>query len=145
MLAFVVYGNHTLHAGAGSMASIVVIKDPRTGYEYAYESVSYRDPISKKPKSKRTYLGRVDPVTREILPKCQNGKRNRTRFKNDDKNIDVKDNFTENKKIESLENEIADLYSRTNARDAIVDRIKSLISEYDDIKKINNQHNGDCI
>ena len=48
--------------------------DPRTGYEYAYESVSYRDPVTKKPKSKRTYLGRVDPVTREILPKCHNGK-----------------------------------------------------------------------
>ena len=44
---------------------------------------------------------------------------------------------TGNKKIESLENELANLYSRTNARDAVVDRIKSLISEYDDIK--NNQ------
>ncbi|MBR1709126.1 MAG: hypothetical protein IJ719_09895 [Clostridia bacterium] len=34
---------------------------------YAYESFSYRDPVSKMPKSKRTFLGRVDPVTKEFL------------------------------------------------------------------------------
>ena len=34
---------------------------------YAYHAVSFRDPQSKKPKSKRTYIGRVDPDTKEFL------------------------------------------------------------------------------
>jgi len=34
---------------------------------YAYESESYRDPITRKPKSRRSFIGRVDPVTKELL------------------------------------------------------------------------------
>lgn len=116
------------------MASTVIIKDPRTGYEYAYESVSYRDPITKKPKSKRTYLGRVDPVTREILPKFHNGKRNRTRFNNEE---DVnKNNESKNEKlnIEFLKTEIDTLYAKISSKDAVVSKIQNLITEYNDIK-----------
>ena len=50
----------------------------RSNTKYAYRSESYRDPVTKKPKSRRTYLGRVDPVTNEIIPKAAEGKRNRT-------------------------------------------------------------------
>jgi len=59
------------------MSYIVYQKDPRNGYRYAYRAESYRDPISKKPRSRRVYLGRVDETTGEILPKGSNGKRNR--------------------------------------------------------------------
>ena len=134
MQVFVAYGNHTLRTGAKGMASTVIIKDPRTGYEYAYESVSYRDPVTKKPKSKRTYLGRVDPVTREILPKCHNGKRNRTRFKSDESDHDIKEDNAEKIKNEALEKELMILHSQINAKDTIVHKIQSLISEYDNIK-----------
>ena len=133
MLGLVEYGSRTLRTGAKSMASTLIIKDPRTGYEYAYESVSYRDPVTKKPKSKRTYLGRVDPVTREILPKFQNGKRNRTRFKSDDNNLNTKENDTAKIKNEALEKELVILHSQINTKDAIVHKIKTLISEYDDV------------
>ena len=35
---------------------------------YAYESHSYRDPETHKPKSRRRLIGRVDDVTGEIIP-----------------------------------------------------------------------------
>lgn len=49
------------------MSCIVYQTDKRTGIKYAYESVSYWDKDKKQPKSKRKYLGRVDPQTGEIL------------------------------------------------------------------------------
>ena len=36
--------------------------------------------MTKQPKSRRTYLGRVDPVTNEIIPKAEDGKRNRAKL-----------------------------------------------------------------
>ena len=59
------------------MSCIVYITNKKTNTKYAYRSESYRDPITKQPKSRRTYLGRVDPVTNEIVPKAEKGKRNR--------------------------------------------------------------------
>ena len=45
------------------MSCIVYLTNKKTNTKYAYRSESYRDPETKKPKSRRTYLGRVDPVT----------------------------------------------------------------------------------
>ena len=59
------------------MSCIVYITNKKTNTKYAYRSDSYRDPVTKQPKSKRTYLGRVDPITNEIIPKAEKGKRNR--------------------------------------------------------------------
>ena len=40
----------------------------QTGITYAYESISYWDKAKKQSRSKRKLLGRVDPLTKEILP-----------------------------------------------------------------------------
>lgn len=61
------------------MSCIVYSKNKKTGAVYAYESESFRDPVTKQPKSRRTYLGRVDPETKMIIPKAEEGKRNRTK------------------------------------------------------------------
>ncbi len=50
------------------MASIVYQIDKKTGTKYAFESVSYWDKEKKQPRSKRKYLGKVDPETGEIIP-----------------------------------------------------------------------------
>lgn len=50
------------------MASIVYQIDKKTGAKYAFESVSYWDKDKKQPRSKRRYLGKVDPETGEIIP-----------------------------------------------------------------------------
>lgn len=51
------------------MASIVYQTDKKTGAKYAYESISYWDKEKKQPRSKRRYIGRVDPETGEIIRK----------------------------------------------------------------------------
>ena len=48
--------------------AIVKQTNKRTGLTYAYESHSYRDPETHKPKSRRRLIGRVDDVTGEIIP-----------------------------------------------------------------------------
>lgn len=63
-----------------TMAFIAYVKNKKTGAVYAYSQEAYRDPVTKRPKSKRTYLGRVDPVTHEIVEKAPEGKRNRTKL-----------------------------------------------------------------
>ena len=50
------------------MASIVYQIEKKTGAKYAFESVSYWDKDKKQPRSKRRYLGKVDPETGEIIP-----------------------------------------------------------------------------
>ncbi|MBQ9010434.1 MAG: hypothetical protein IJ088_14070 [Clostridia bacterium] len=55
------------------MACIVYRKDD-SGRVYAYSSESFWDPEKKQPRSKRTYLGRVNPETGEIMKGRQNGK-----------------------------------------------------------------------
>ena len=62
------------------MACIVYRTNKKNGVVYAFRSESYRDPVTKQPKSRRTYLGRVDPVTKEIIPKAEDGKRNRSKL-----------------------------------------------------------------
>ncbi len=48
--------------------SIVYATDKRSGITYAYESHSYWDKETKKPRCKRKLIGRVDPETGEIKP-----------------------------------------------------------------------------
>lgn len=51
------------------MSCIVYQTNKKTGIKYAYESVSYWDKDKGQPRSKRKYLGRVDPETGEIVKK----------------------------------------------------------------------------
>lgn len=62
------------------MSSIVYQTDRRSGSTYAYRSEPTRDPKTGRPSQKRTYLGRVDPETGEIVPKAAPGRRNRSRL-----------------------------------------------------------------
>ena len=49
------------------MSCIVYQTNKKNGVKYAYESVSYWDPDKKQPRSRRKYIGRVDPDTGEII------------------------------------------------------------------------------
>lgn len=51
------------------MSCIVYQTNHKTGIKYAYESVSYWDKDKGQPRSKRKYIGRVDPETGEIIQK----------------------------------------------------------------------------
>ena len=50
------------------MASTVYQTDKRSGITYAYKSVSYWDKEKKQSRSKRTLIGRVNRLTKEITP-----------------------------------------------------------------------------
>ena len=53
-----------------------IVYQEKNGTRYAYESVSYWDKEKKAPRSKRKYLGRVDPKTGEIIKaKSKGGKK----------------------------------------------------------------------
>lgn len=60
------------------MTCTVYQTNKKTCVTYAYRSESYRDPVTKKPKSRRVYLGRVDPETKQNIPKGEEGTRNRS-------------------------------------------------------------------
>lgn len=57
------------------MAAIVYQKDSRSGITYAYESVSYWDKDKQQSRAKRKLIGRVDPVTGEIVPTDGRGRK----------------------------------------------------------------------
>lgn len=57
------------------MPTIVYQENPKTHVKYAYESISYWDKDKKAPRSKRRYLGRVDPETGEIIESKRNRKK----------------------------------------------------------------------
>ena len=48
--------------------AIVHQHDKRSGITYAYESISHWDKQKKQSRAKRTLIGRVDDITREIVP-----------------------------------------------------------------------------
>lgn len=49
--------------------NIVYWKEKKSGLVYAYEDYPYWDPEKKQSRSKRKYLGKVDPSTGKIIPK----------------------------------------------------------------------------
>ena len=48
--------------------TIVTQTDKRSGITYAYEAHYYWDKEKKQSRSKREYVGKVDPVTGKIVP-----------------------------------------------------------------------------
>ena len=55
--------------------AIIKQLDKRSGITYVYDSKSYRDPETKKVRSKRTLLGKLDPETGDIIPTDGRGKK----------------------------------------------------------------------
>ncbi len=122
------------------MSCIVYITNKKTNTKYAYRSESYRDPETKQPKSRRTYLGRVDPETNEIIPKAGKGKRNRNPIGNDASPVPIQNidntassssiNFNElQRQVELLQNQQDELKSKIRSIDVLISNIYSLVHE----------------
>ena len=56
------------------MSCLVRSFNKATGVCYVYESTSYRDPSSKKPRSHRRCIGKIDPSTGLIVPTGKRGR-----------------------------------------------------------------------
>ena len=119
------------------MSCIVYLTNKKTNTKYAYRSESYRDPETKKPKSRRTYLGRVDPITNKIIPKAAKGKRNRTPIGiNPSEDGEQQPKISEcvnaaelRRQIEILLNKQAELKKEVSDMDALITNIYSLANE----------------
>ena len=92
------------------MSSIVYQTDKKTGTKYAFESISYWDKDKKQPRSKRKYLGKVDPDTGEIIPS-----RGRSTHSEDTKPTEA--------------NDLKALYAEIKKKDKIIDDLRQELEE----------------
>ena len=53
--------------------AIIKQYDRDTDTAYVYESTSYWDPVKKQSRSKRRVIGKVDPITGDIVPTGKRG------------------------------------------------------------------------
>lgn len=115
------------------MSSIIYHTDKKTGNVFVYESVAYRDPITKKPRNKRTYLGKMDPISGELIPKATDGHRNRSISKKQLSEIET-GLTAQVSELENKNRQLQEELSRVNeaSKDAVdlINQIGSLITEY---------------
>lgn len=106
-----------------------------TDTTYVYESISYWDPEKKQSRSKRRVIGKLDPVTGEIIP---TGKRGRPRKQKTEKektqdnqllsaNPELQDTIRKQQiTISTLQQQIADLQEANQHLRKIIAKADSL-------------------
>lgn len=106
--------------------SIIKQLNKKTGITYVYESHSFRDKTTKKPRSTRKLIGRIDDATGEIIPTRK--KRNINTTASEDAN-----NITTNKDDAAVSLDIV------KEKDAIITeqrrQISSLLKEKEELAK----------
>ena len=100
--------------------SIVKLKDKRTGTTYVYESESYWDKEKKQSRSKRKLIGKIDPVTGEMVPTSSKGRPRKTEDAENYKELYEK----AQKELAGKEKRIAELEDMI--RDYLKDEVKAL-------------------
>ena len=110
------------------MSSIVYQTNPSTGVKYAYESISYWDKEKKAPRSKRKYIGRVDPETGEIIKGTGKRKNKAASDGTDSENSRVLQEELEKKdaEITSLRKQLEETTARLNKAERILGDIRTL-------------------
>ena len=107
--------------------AIIKQLNKKTGITYVYESHSFRDKITKKPRSTRKLIGRIDDATGEIIPTRK--KRNINTTASEDAN-----NITTNK-----DDAAAVSLDIVKEKDAIITeqrrQISSLLKEKEELAK----------
>lgn len=118
------------------MACIVYQTDKKSGIKYAYESISYWDKEKKQPRSKRRYIGRVDPETGEIIT----SRRRKGSPVNDGQDTDdicgsliaqLREEISEKEaRIELLQKELEALAARYKKAEKLLGKIASLTTAF---------------
>lgn len=118
------------------MACIVYQTDKKSGTKYAYESISYWDKEKKQPRSKRKYIGRVDPETGEIIT----SRRKKSLPVNDGQDTDdvygpliaqLREAISEKEsRIELLQKELEALTSKYKKAEKLLGKIASLTNAF---------------
>ena len=114
------------------MSCIVYQTNKKTSITYAYESVSYWDKEKQQPRSKRKYIGRVDPDTGEIVT---------SRKKRSDASDDVPDVHVlelqktvreQKEEIASLKKELSSLSMKYEKATALIRNIASVSAAFEE-------------
>lgn len=114
------------------MSCIVYQIDKKSGVKYAYESVSYWDKEKKQPRSKRKYLGRVDPETGEIISSrrkkapATDGGQGQTAFYESSLARLREELLEKESRIEQLQGELDALTSKYKKAEKLLTKITSL-------------------
>lgn len=101
--------------------SIVKQFNKKTGTTYVYESKSYWDPEKKQSRNKKKLLGKLDPVTGELIPTGPIGRPPKEKPAPDLSALAAKEREMDQKRILSLNKQIAE-------RDALIDDLKKEVS-----------------
>ena len=99
------------------MSCIVYQVNKKTGVKYAYESISYWDKEKQQPRSRREYIGKVDPETGEIIRKG-------------DKKESTADHNEETIELSKLKNEIIKKDERIKELEMLLDEANA---RYEDL------------
>ena len=121
--------------------SCIVYQTDRKGNKYAYESTSYWDKSKGQPRSKRKYIGKVDPETGEIIPSKRSRKTTDTaeesRQSSADENRMLQKLYDEIKsrdnRIAELRNEKKQLEGRCRKMSEIIRTISVIAGEAADV------------
>ena len=113
------------------MSCIVYQVDKKTGVKYAYESVSYWDKDKQQPRSKRVYLGRVDPETGEIIPKKRKMVHSEETEEKNNPDFETLYNELQNKDevIAQLQGEVRELREKLDKAVEAMDKIRAIVEE----------------
>ena len=118
-----------------AMSSIVFQHDKRSGITYAYESTSYYDKEKKQPRAKRKLIGRVDPVSGQIVP--TGGRKGRP--VSSDSSAALNEKYDQLKKeCADKDNQLAALNSEIFSLRKEIRQLKELLSRINSISNLGN-------
>lgn len=122
--------------------SIVKQLNKKTGITYVYESKSYWDPEKKQGRNKKKLLGKLDPETGEIVPTGPKGRPRKEKPAPDLSEEEAKRQEMEQKRILSLNQQIAqrdaqieDLKKEVRSLQSTVTQMKAALSAIDSLAK----------
>lgn len=112
--------------------SIVRYVNKKTGTVSLYESTSHYDPKTKQSRPIRKYLGREDPITKELIP--SSGRRGR-KPKTEPSSVDASDSVTETLRfqIEELKKEC---YRKDKTIQSLERDKKKMIAAFQSVSEI---------
>ena len=114
--------------------SIVKQKNKRTGTIYVYESKSYWDKEKQQPRSKRTFLGKLDEETGEIVPTDGRNKKRTESVSGNTSLCDVR-----NQQLREKDILIKQLSIRNKELEkglaSLLDEIKNILGKYEERKQ----------
>ncbi len=119
------------------MASIVKLRDKRSGAIYVYESESYWDKEKQQPRSKRKLIGRLDEETGEVVPTDGRGRKRKDQNKTEE--TAGRDEVLNEKKalLDTIERQEADIKELKLRISALQEEKRQLLEE---LKRVMDAH-----